>query len=108
MKNIILVFLFSLSLAHVVKGQQPVFVTDSLDNYVTREMQRWNVPGVAVAVVKNGKVIVAKGFGVTNTDTKQKVDANTLFQIASNTKAFTATSLALLQYQGRISLDDKH
>lgn len=82
------------------------FIKDSLDNYITREMQVWNIPGVAVSIVKNGKIIYMKGFGVRNIETKQPVDENTLFQIASNTKAYTGTSLALLQHQKRIKLDD--
>ena len=94
---------FSLSIAFT----QPTFVQDSLDKYVEREMKRWNVPGSAVAIVKDGKVVLMKGYGVRATDKQDKVDENTLFQIASNTKAFTATSLALLDFQKRLSLDDK-
>ena len=94
---------FSLSIAFT----QPTFVQDSLDKYVEREMKRWNVPGSAVAIVKDGKVVLMKGYGVRATDKQDKVDENTLFQIASNTKAFTATSLVLLDFQKRLSLDDK-
>src|SRR3989344_113000 len=90
---------------------QPSFVKDSLDKYIEREMKRWNIPGLAVAIVKDGKVVVMKGYGVRDTSsplsTTNKVDENTLFQIASNSKAFTATSLALLDFQKRLSLDDK-
>ncbi|WP_266369024.1 serine hydrolase [Tellurirhabdus rosea] len=87
---------------------QNTFISDSLDAYITREMQRQGVPGVAVAVVKDGKVVVLKGYGVRDiTRPQEKVDENTLFQIASNTKAFTGTALALLESQKRLSLDDK-
>ena len=86
---------------------QPTFVKDSLDKYVEREMKRWNIPGSAVAIVKDGKVVLAKGYGVKDTGKPDKVDENTLFQIASNSKAFTGTSLALLDFQKRLSLDDK-
>lgn len=82
------------------------FIKDSLDKYITREMQVWNIPGVAVSIVKNGKVVFMKGYGVRNIESKEPVDENTLFQIASNTKAYTGTSLALLQHQKRIKLDD--
>lgn len=86
---------------------QPAFVRDSLDTYVQREIQRWDIPGAAVAIVKDGKIIACKGYGVRDTLSGAKVDAKTLFMIASNTKAFTATSLAMLQEEGRMSLDDK-
>ena len=84
---------------------QPAFITDSLDAYVNRAMQQWQVPGLAVAVVKDGKIVVAKGYGVSNVETKQKVDEFTLFQIASNSKAFTGTAISLLNYQKRLLLD---
>lgn len=105
MKKRISLFLF-ISI-YFFSHSQNAFVKDSLDKYITREMQRWQIPGVAVAIVKDGKVLVAKGYGVIDLDAKEKVDENTLFQIASNTKAFTGTSLALLNYQKRMSLDDK-
>ncbi len=105
MKNLLLLIL--LITGTKLFAQQPVFVTDSLDAYITREMKKWQIPGLAVAIVKDGKVVVSKGYGVTDLETKQAVDANTLFMIASNTKAFTGTSLALLEKQGRISLNDK-
>lgn len=104
MKNIVLVFLLT---AGQLFGQQPAFITDSLDTYIEREMQRWNIPGLAVAIVKDGEIVVSKGYGVTDLATGQKTDANTLFMIASNSKAFTGTALALLEKQGRISLNDK-
>jgi len=105
MKKFIPLFLIALFPYSLIS--QNTFVKDSLDKYVNREMQKWQIPGVAVAIVKDGKVIVSKGYGVKDLDKKEKTDENTLFQIASNSKAFTATSLALLQYQKRMSLDDK-
>lgn len=86
---------------------QPSFIKDSLDKYVEREMKRWNIPGSAVAIVKDGKVVAMKGYGIRETGKSDKVDENTLFQVASNSKAFTGTSLALLDHQKRLSLDDK-
>src|SRR5262245_52345486 len=68
----------------------PSFVKDSLDSYVNKALTDWEIPGVAVCVVKNGKVVLMKGYGVKDYDTKEKVDENTLFMIGSNTKAFTA------------------
>jgi len=85
---------------------QPTFVTDSLNSYIQREMQRWQVPGLAVAIVKDGKVVLAKGFGVKDIVSKEPVDAYTLFQIASNSKAFTGTAIAHLHQQKKINLDE--
>lgn len=86
---------------------QNSFLKDSLDVYVQREMKKWQIPGVAVSVVKDGKVIVCKGYGTTELNGKNKVDEQTLFQIASNSKAFTGTALAMLDVSKKISLDDK-
>lgn len=88
-------------------GAQTNFIKDSLDTYIRREMERWQLPGLAIAIVKNGKVEVMKGYGYTGTDRKTMVTEQTVFQIASNTKAFTGTSLALLEHYGKLKLNDK-
>jgi CubicO group peptidase (beta-lactamase class C family) len=85
----------------------PSFIKDSLENYVSRALTDWQIPGVAVCVVKDGKIVVMKGYGVKDYDTKEKVDENTLFMIGSNTKAFTGTALAMLDGEKKLSLDDK-
>ncbi len=90
-----------------VSYSQNRFIEDSLDNYINKALQDWNVPGLAIAIVKDGKIVVSKGYGVRSITTKEKVDGNTLFQIASNSKAFTGTALAILESEKRISLDDK-
>jgi len=97
-----------LSLLSVVSLQaQPSFIKDSLDNYIHKGMQDWDIPGLAIVIVKDGKVALMKGYGVRNLETKEPVDENTLFMIASNSKLFTATSLALLEYDKKLSLNDK-
>jgi len=85
----------------------PSFVKDSLDNYVNRALVDWQIPGVAVCIVKNGKVVLMKSYGVRELNGTDKVDENTLFMIGSNTKAFTATALAMLDAGKKLSLDDK-
>ena len=85
----------------------PSFVRDSLDVYTNRALSEWNIPGIAVAIIKNGKVVVMKGYGLTEAGTNNKVDENTLFEIGSNTKAFTATALAMLDAEKKLSLDDR-
>lgn len=104
MKKIILLLLLA---AQVAAAQMPAFVTDSLDAYVQRGIADWKIPGVAVLIVKDGKVVLQKGYGVSEAGTDKKVDENTLFMIGSNTKAFTGTALAMLEAKKRLSLDDK-
>ncbi|HET7296753.1 MAG TPA: serine hydrolase [Gemmatimonadales bacterium] len=76
------------------------------DAYVRRGLQTLNTPGAAIAVVKDGKVLFAKGYGVRAIGANAPVDAHTLFQIASNTKAFTTAALAMLVDDGKLSWDD--
>jgi len=77
-----------------------------LDAYVHAAMAQWKVPGLAVAVVKDGKVVLARGYGVRELGKPAPVDADTLFDIASNTKAFTAAALGTLVAEGRLQWDD--
>ena len=65
------------------------------------------MPGIAVGVIKDGKLIHAKGYGVRSLNTMQKVDEHTLFGIASNSKAFTVAALGILVDKGKLSWDDK-
>src|ERR1700686_5611792 len=78
-----------------------------LDGYVARVMKTFEVPGLSVAIVKDGKVVVAKGYGVKKLGEPAPVDENTLFGIGSNTKAFTSAALATLVDEGLISWDDR-
>jgi CubicO group peptidase (beta-lactamase class C family) len=87
-------------------AQIPDFIAKDLDNYILEGMQKWNIPGVSVAIVKDGKIVHTKGYGILEQGKKKKVDENTLFMMASNTKAFVGTSLAWLEYQEKCSLDD--
>jgi CubicO group peptidase (beta-lactamase class C family) len=87
--------------------QSPSFIKDSLDSYIERGMKQWQIPGLAIAIVKDDKVVVMKGYGVREIGKPDKVDENTLFIIASNSKLFTGTSLAKLEYEKKLSLNDK-
>jgi len=78
----------------------------NLEQDVTRVMKAFDVPGIAIAVVKDGKVIAAQGFGVRKLGEPAKVDGQTLFEIASNSKAFTASALAMLVDEGKLKWDD--
>jgi CubicO group peptidase (beta-lactamase class C family) len=77
-----------------------------LDAYVARAMREFGVPGMAVAVVKDGAVVLARGYGVRRAGEPAPVDADTLFGIASNTKAFTCAALSILAEEGRVAWDD--
>ena len=83
------------------------FITDSLDTYINKALTNWRIPGAAICIVKDGKIVKMKGYGIKELGLNNKVDENTLFMIGSNTKAFTATALAMLQVHGKLSLDDK-
>ncbi len=92
-------FLSSITLAQVT--------TAYVDSVVAESMKTLPQAGVAVAVVKDGEVIVSKGYGIASLETGAKVDQNTLFSIASNSKAFTTTALGMLVDQGKLKLTDK-
>jgi CubicO group peptidase (beta-lactamase class C family) len=80
---------------------------DSIDRLVARTLKTFDVPGIAVAIVKDDKVVFAKGYGVASLNTGKKVDENTLFGIASNSKAFTVAAIGILSDEGKLKLDDK-
>lgn len=90
-----------------IVSAQPSFIKDSLDSYVQEGIKDWSIPGLAVSIVHNNEVVVNKGFGVRNILSNEPVDENTLFIIASNSKLFTGTALAKLEYEKKLSLDDK-
>lgn len=78
-----------------------------IDRTVERAMKEFEVPGMAVGIVKDGKLVYAKGYGVREFGKPARVDADTLFQIGSNTKAFTTAALAILVDEGKLHWDDK-
>lgn len=78
-----------------------------VDVLVENAIKKFNVAGASIAIVKDGKVIYKKGFGVSSIETKQPVDENTNFAIGSNSKAFTTAALAILVEEGKLSWTDK-
>ncbi|MFP2930276.1 serine hydrolase [Pyxidicoccus sp. 3LG] len=99
-----------LALLLVVLSFTPAFAqttTPEVDAAIQRTMETFQVPGIAVAVVKDGKVVLAKGYGVRKLGTSTPVTPDTLFGIASNTKAFTAAALAMLVDEGKLKWDDR-
>ncbi len=78
----------------------------SIDRFVTAEMARTHVPGAAVGIYSRGKILLAKGYGLSNVELDVPVKPQTIFQSGSVGKQFTATAIMMLVEQGRISLDD--
>lgn len=107
MRKLLLGLALSTAISATAQTQTPSFVTKDLDQYIEDGIRDWSIPGLAIAIVKDGKVVYMKGFGVRDVATKEPVDENTLFMIASNSKLFTGTALAQLEYNQKLSLDDK-
>ncbi|WP_420577420.1 serine hydrolase [Ekhidna sp.] len=99
--------LLSLSLLLLFISTQAQVDVKAIDKYIEQARKDWNVPGMAVAIVKDGKVVLSKGYGVKEIGGKDKVDDNTLFAIASNSKAFVASCIARLVEDGQLSWKDK-
>jgi len=86
-------------------NSQNISGLDEVDSFIDSTMKRWSVPGVAIAVIKDGKVIYEKGYGYRNLKTKDKVTTQTLFSIASSSKAFTATLAAMVVEEKKMDFD---
>jgi D-alanyl-D-alanine carboxypeptidase len=80
---------------------------DKVDDFIKAEMQRQNIPGVSVAVIKDGKPIKIRGYGLANVETNAPVTNETVFKIGSISKPIIAMGIMLLVEEGKISLDDK-
>src|SRR3982750_3567653 len=77
-----------------------------LDAYTAKAVADWKVPGLAIAVVKDGRIVFAKGYGVREAGKAAPVDTQTLFAIGSTTKAMTAASIGMLVDEGKVRWDD--
>ena len=80
---------------------------EGVDAIVQRLMAKRHIPGVSVAVVKDGKVVLAKGYGLASVELGVPATADTVYQLASVTKTFTATAIMMLAREGKLSLDDR-
>lgn len=105
MKKILFAFIILSSSVFSSKAQ--TITSAEIDALVERTLKTFDVPGIAVAVIKDDKVIHAKGYGVRSLRTQQKVDENTLFGVASNSKAYTAAALGMLVDEKKITWDTK-
>ena len=102
---------FSVAAVSAQTAVPPVAATANAEAYdldadVARSMKTFEVPGMAIAIVKDGKVIAARGFGVRKLGEPTPVDGKTLFEVASNSKVFTAVALAMLVDEGKLAWDD--
>ena len=81
-------------------------LSNEIDAFVAKAMQTWNIPGLALVIIRDDQVKLSRGYGVREMDKPEKVDEHTLFSIGSNTKAFTATAVGLLVQEGKLAWDD--
>lgn len=79
---------------------------DVIDEYVTEQLERRNIPGVSLAVVRDGRVVKAAGFGLANLELRTPATPGSVYEIGSITKQFTAEVIMLLVEEGKLSLDD--
>ena len=103
MKKRLSFFLFLLTVG-VANGQVE---EKKLDDLIQNTLKTFDVPGMSVGIIKDGKLIYSKGFGVRSLISKQPMDDTTLVGIASNSKGFTCTALAILADEGKLNWDDK-
>lgn len=99
--------LFSLLSISLLISSVSAQQADKVDAFIKAEMQRQNIPGVALAVIKDGKVIKNKGYGLANIETNTPVTSETVFKIGSISKPIIAMGIMLLVEEGKISLEDK-
>ena len=100
-------FVFAIASRTLLQAQSsPGGPPPDLDAYVNGSMKTFDVPGMAVAIVKDSKIVVAKGYGVRKLGDSTPVDDFTMFGIGSNTKAFTTAALATLVDEGKVAWDD--
>ncbi len=105
-KTVVVLVFLCVSLAAAQQAQTTAPPTlDGFDEFVNSVRQQWNVPGLGLGIIQNGKVIFAKGYGFRNVEQKLPVTTRTLFPIGSTSKSFTALALAILHDDGKIDWD---
>ncbi len=110
MKKTLILFVGCILLAMQAGAQgsgRSSFIRDSLDVYVNRALTQWRVPGLAICIVKDGRVVLMKGYGTRELGLQERIDENTLFMLGEITEAFTATAFTKLEANKTLSLNDK-
>lgn len=101
--SFLLVLFFALP---AVQAQENPHLPDNFDRWIESGMQQWDIPGMAVGIVKDGEVVHTRGYGVLKLGESARVNEDSQFGIASVSKHMTATSLAILVDEGKLSWDD--
>jgi CubicO group peptidase (beta-lactamase class C family) len=105
--GVVLVFLLLSTYQLFAQSSQQPIDLNALDAYIANAVKSWELPGMAVGIVKNDSVIFAKGYGVKEMGKPDPVTTHTMFAIASLSKAFTAASLGMMVEQGKLKWNDK-
>lgn len=105
MKN--LFFLLFILFSPLLFAQNKNVDFEKLDAYFEKTAEDWGIPGMSVGIVKDGKIVFSKGYGVLKITEPEKPDGNTLYAIASNSKAFTSAMIAMLVQEGKLNWNDK-
>jgi CubicO group peptidase (beta-lactamase class C family) len=100
-----LIFVFLLLVSTTCLAQEAF--ENKIDEYLRTQMKAQQIPGVALAVVRDGKIVLARGYGFANVEHQVPVKPETIFQSGSTGKQFTATAVMMLVEEGKLSLDDK-
>lgn len=106
-KNGFILFLCGVFLFSTANCLAQEAINDKVDDFIKNEMQKQKIPGVSLAIVKNGKITYTKGYGFSNIEHQVLVKPETIFQSGSVGKQFTATAIMMLVEEGKINLDDK-
>ncbi|MGB5981979.1 MAG: serine hydrolase [Nonlabens sp.] len=102
MKILLIPFVLFLSIATAQKAN-----FKKIDRYISKTQKAWDIPGLSVAIVKDGEIVFEKGYGVMEIGKRKAPDENTLYAIASNTKAFTSAIIAQLVEEGKLDWNDR-
>lgn len=103
-RTIALLLLVVLASSQYARAQEAP--SKDIDDYINKALKDWDVPGLAIAIVKNDQVVFARGYGVRKLGDSTAVDEKTMFAIGSSSKAFTSASIAMLMDEGKLKWDD--
>jgi CubicO group peptidase (beta-lactamase class C family) len=118
LSSLIIVVAFTLNLTNTAKAAEPSKTKATIEGrvqelipdieaYITSGMKGFDIPGLAIGIVANNRLIYAKGFGVRSKSNRLPVDTRTVFQIGSTTKAFLTATMAILVDRGKLRWDDR-
>src|SRR6476646_568907 len=94
------------SIALLIAGLAASTWADQVDDYIDSHMRARHIPGVSLAIIRDGKIVKGRGYGIANLELAVPATTTTVYEIGSNTKQFTAAAIMMLVEEGRIQLDD--